>query len=213
MSLFGDMFGDQQQAGRDIAKGYKDAQNYMDPYYQGGKQAYGQYTGDLNNIRGQLNQYGNPADWMYSQINQNPADFYQTLMKGYNETPQAQYEQEQMMRAANQGASASGMAGSGQFFKDLQQNAADITSRDQDRYLNNIMGVNNQQMGYLNDYRGLQNQYMNGMNGLSQMGQQAAGQQGQYAIGQGYGNAQASAASSPWANAAGQAAGTVSAFF
>lgn len=213
MSLFGNLFGDQQQAGRDIAKGYENAQNYMDPYYQGGLNAYNQYNNDLSNIGNQLNHYGNPANWMWGNINQNPADFYQQLMKGYAETPQAEYEQQQMMKAATQGGAASGQLGGGQFYKDLQQNAADITRRDQDRYLNNVMGVNNQQMNYLNDYRGVQGQYLNGMNGLANMGQQAAGQQGQYAIGQGYGNAQASAAASPWVNGALGIGGTASGFF
>jgi len=208
MSLAGNLMGDQQQAGRDIAKGYQDAQRYMDPFYQGGVDSYNKYRGVLDTMGGQLDQYGNPAEWMWGQINQNPADYYQTLMKGYDQTPQAKYEQEQMMKASQQGAAASGLLGGGQFFKDLQNNTADITRRDQDRYFNNMLNSNNQQMNYLGDYRGVQNQYLNGMNGMANMGQQAAGQQGQYAIGKGNANAMASSATNPWADLAGRAGGT-----
>lgn len=191
MGLLDTVFGGgQANAGRAQSAGYDKAMGYMNPYYQGGLADYNKYRGAVGGQGDMLAQYGNPADYAWRSAGLSPQEYYQNLMGGYTTSPQAQYQTDQMQKAAQRGASASGMMGSGTFFDSLQRNQQDIVAQDQDRWLNNMLGVNNQQMGYLNNFQGQQNDYMNRLNGLAGVGYNAANAMGQYSVGQGGANAQ-----------------------
>lgn len=169
-------------ANNSIQGGYDQAKGYLKPFYDGGVEDYNTYRGDVAGEGQELDQYGNPADWFYKTLGMSPTDFYNQTMQGYEESPDAKYEQEMAMRAANQGSSASGMLGSGAYFKGLQQNAADISNRDRERYYGNVRTAMNDQFGFLNNFQGQKRDYLNRMNGLAGYGMQSADRMGQYAI-------------------------------
>lgn len=175
--------GGKQQAGQDLKQGYEQANQYLQPYYDGGTQDYNTYRGRVAGQGQQLDQYGNPANQFWNNASLNPDNYYDQLMGGYSESPMAKNEQANAMRAANQGAAASGLLGSGAYFNGLQQNAADISSRDMQNYYNNILSANDRQFGYAQNFQGQQNDYMNRMRGLADIGYYSAGQMGQNAIG------------------------------
>lgn len=164
---------------------YDEAQGYMRPYQQGGAADYNKYRGYVDQYGAGLNPGANIGGWQRGQINQSPQDYYNSIMKGYDQSPQAKYEQDQSVRASNAGGAASGMLGSGASQKALQQNAADISGRDQQRYFGNVMGANQMQMGYLDDYRNQQNNYNAMQQYLSNLGYGASGTMGQNSMNQG----------------------------
>ena len=157
MGLLDTVFGGgQANAGKAQAAGYGKAMDYMNPYYQGGLADYNRYRSDVGNQGDMLGRYGNPADYAWSNAGISPQEYYQKLMSGYTTSPQAQYQTDQMQKAAQRAGSASGMTGSGTFFDQIQRNQQDIIAQDQDRWLGNMQGVNNQQMGFLNNFQGQQ---------------------------------------------------------
>src|SRR5579863_535019 len=159
-TIFG---GGKEEAAQREAEGYDRANTYMQPYQQGGQQDYNSYRNAINQQGAETNRYGNPYEWMWSQAGKDPQQFLRELMSGYAESPMAKYEQEQAMKGATQGASASGMLGSGALLKQLQENAYRISARDHDRYLGNVMDVNNRQMQYGQNLQGERNNYRNGL--------------------------------------------------
>lgn len=170
---------------KDINRGYDAARQYLNPYIIGGGQDYTNYRNYASNEGQFLNPYQNAGHIQYDAINQTPEDYYNSIMKGYSESPQAKYEQEQAMRAANSGASASGMLGSGAYQKGIQQNAADIASRDQQRYFGNVVGANEMQMGYLDNLQNRQRAYEQMQQYLTSLGYGAATGAGQNEISRG----------------------------
>lgn len=173
----------------DINDAYEKAQSYLRPYKNGGAQDYQDYRNYSNQFSQNLQPWQNAGGWQYNQINQSPQAYYDSIMKGYSESPQAKQEQEQAMRAATAGGSASGMIGSGAFQKALQGNAADITARDQQRYFGNVAGANQMQMGYLGDLRGQQDKGEAMRRYLTSLGYNASTGMGNNAINQGMANA------------------------
>lgn len=169
----------------DINEGYDKANSYLNPYRTMGFNNTKAFENNANQLNQFLSPYAGAGSWMYNQINQSPNDFYNKLMSGYSESPEAKYAQEQAMRAATQGASASGMLGSGAFQKGIMQNANDISQRDRQQYFNNIMGANQAQMGYLGNLQGQQDIYRQMLQYLSNLGYGAAGTMGQNEIGRG----------------------------
>jgi hypothetical protein len=111
----------------------------LSPYTGAGSQAIQQY---LQSIMGMKD----PAAWM------------KNIMGGYSQSPSAQIQQEAAMRSANQAGAASGMLGSGAEQSQIARQAQGISQEDQQRYLQNIMGV--------------QGQFLGGLGGISQMGEQ-----------------------------------------
>jgi len=198
MGIFNDIVSGVFGGSPNTTAGYEQAQQNLQPYVEGGQQSLSQLQNYLGGVGSNLSQYGNPADWMWSQINQSPQDFYQTLMSGYEQSPQYQQQMENMQKAIANAGAASGMMGSGSFYDDWQRNAQNIMAQDQDRWLQNMLGVNTRQGDYLGDYRNVEQNYMNQLNALSGMGANAAATSGQYAVGQG----QAQDASNPWGNIA-----------
>lgn len=173
----------------DVNKGYDEANRYMQPYNKGGAADYQNYRGYVQQQGQNLAPWQNTGSWQYGQINQSPVDYYNQIMGGYNESPQAKYEQDQAMRAANAGGSASGMIGSGAYQKAIQQNAADISARDQQRFFQNVGGANQMQMGYMGDLRNQQNSYNNMQQYLTNLGYGGASAMGQNSINRGLANA------------------------
>lgn len=128
---------------------YGQATGYMQPFYNSGTQALGDYQKALSGMS-------------------NPQQFYQQMMQGYNTSPQAQFQQEQAQKASNQAAAAGGTLGGGAQQKSLADYTQQLTSRDQQQYLNNMLGIHGQ--------------YMGGLSGLEQQGYGSAGQMGNWAM-------------------------------
>lgn len=173
----------------DASKGYDEANRYLDPYRKGGLEDYNKYRNYADQFGKNLAPFAGAGNWQYGQINKSPMDYYNQIMQGYNQSPQAKYEQEQAMRAANAGGAASGMLGSGAYQKAIQQNASDISARDQQRYFGNVMGSNQMQMGYLNNLNNRQDQFNAMQQYLTGLGYNGATGMGQNAINKGLSNA------------------------
>ncbi len=121
---------------------------YYDPYISAGGTAISEYLPSIQRM----------AD---------PQQFYSQMMQGYQTSPQAQLALEEGTRAATQGASASGMLGSGEMMKGLQKYGQQLTAADEQQWLQNMLGI----------YGG----YTGGLSEISGMGEQAIGQYGQLA--------------------------------
>lgn len=194
----------------DMSQGYGEAAGYLNPYMKGGATDYGKYRDYAGNFGNNLAPYANTGSYQYNQINQSPAAYYDHIMQGYSESPQAKYEQEQAMRAANAGGAASGMLGSGAYQKAIQQNAADISGRDQQRYFGNVQGANQMQMGYLGDLRNQQSQFNAMQQYLANLGYGGATAMGANSINRGLANAQLDRQNvQDWMSVAGTAAGFI----
>ena len=102
---------------------YQQATGYMQPFYNTGQQGLSDYASAL----GQMS---------------DPTAYMNQLMSGYSMSPQAQMEQQQAIKAANAAAAATGMLGGGAEQKELASTAEQITSRDMQQYLNNLLGIN-----------------------------------------------------------------------
>lgn len=165
-------------ARNDVSQGYDDANKQLQPFVQGGQLSYGQLQQMIQQLQSQgataggnmtkqqniqrnqqtqLDKYGNPADWEYSQINQSPVDLYGQFMNSYTESPEAKYAQEQALRASNAGASANGLAGSGAQLKELQENANRISQGDRQQYFNNVLNTDQNRQNYLGNFQNKQN--------------------------------------------------------
>jgi hypothetical protein len=126
------------------------------PYQQAGIQAIGDYQ-----------------NWLQSQ--QDPTKYINALMGGYQESPYAQNLQRQSMLAGQNMASASGLMGSSPLLQQMQQNAGNITSADQNQWLQNLLGISRQ---YGQGEQSLMQGGQSSANALAQMYAQMAGQMG-----------------------------------
>jgi uncharacterized phage infection (PIP) family protein YhgE len=139
--LFGGLFGDS-------GKPYDKNQEYLEK----AQQSYGPYQ-----------------EWLNSQ--KDPTQFINNAMGQYQESPYAHNQQLQSMRAGQNAASAGGLSGSSPLYQQLQQNAGNISSHDQNQWLNHVLGINTQ-------YGQGQQQYGNAMSSLyDKMGENAYGKQ------------------------------------
>lgn len=168
-SFFGGMFGNSggpyQDASNTLNQYAQQAQGYQNPFYNAGVGAI------------------NPYQQMIQRMS-NPQDFYRNIMSGYSQSPGAQYQQQQGMRAAQNFGSANGLSGSTPLMQQAQQNAQGISSQDQQQYLQNILGINNQAMG---GYQNLMQGGQGAANNLTNMYGQLGGAQAGLAYGQGQG--------------------------
>lgn len=127
--LLGGLFGDSGKPYDRAMEQYQQwgnqAASTQQPYLMAGQNAIGQYQ-----------------DWLNSQ--KNPTEFINNLMSGYKESPYSQYLKQQSIKAGQNAASASGLSGSTPLFQQLEQNAANISSQDQNQWLQNILGINTQ---------------------------------------------------------------------
>jgi len=116
-----------------------------DPYLSAGKTAIGEYL---------------PA----IQAMGDPSAFYNQMLSGYEESPAAQLARQEGLQAMQQGASASGMIGSGEFLKNMLKYGQQLTSADERQYFDNMMDI--------------YGQYTGGLQNISSGGQQALGTYG-----------------------------------
>ena len=136
-----------------------------DPYKKASKQ-YQQYA---NQAAGYQNPFYNmgqqamPEYQKYIQGMQDPSQFINNLMGQYQESPMAHNLQQQSMRAGTNAASAAGLTGSTPLAQQLQKNASDISSQDQQAWLQNVLGINTQYG------QGLQNQLNYGQGAANQL--------------------------------------------
>jgi len=139
------------------------AQQAQQPYQQAGQGAIGDYQ-----------------KWLQGQ--QDPSKFINDQMANYQESPYAQYLQQQAMRAGQNAASAEGTMGSTPMMQQMQQNAGNIASQDQNQWLQNVLGINSQygqgQQNLMTGGQNAANQLSNmNMNMGQRMGEAAYGQQ------------------------------------
>lgn len=153
------------QAGMNQLQQYlQQMQGLQQPYMQAGQQG----------ITGMQNMLGNMS---------NPSQFINNLMGQYQQSPTAQYQQQQAMRAAQNMGSASGLTGSTPLQLQAQQNASNISSQDMQNWLGNVLGINSQAM---QGYGNMMNVGQNATNNLTtQMGNYGT-DMGQLAFGQQY---------------------------
>lgn len=164
--LLGGLFGNSGSPYEDAMKQYQDwynkSQQNSQPYVDAGKQGLGNYQ-----------------DWLNKQ--KDPTKFINDLTSQYSESPYAQYLQKQSLHAGQNAASASGLSGSTPLFQQLQQNAGDISSKDQNSWLQNVLGINTQYGQGQNNLVQTGANATNSLNGLNsemgkQMGEAAYGQ-------------------------------------
>lgn len=151
-------------------KYFDQARGFQNPFYQAGTGAIPQYQDLMKRMS-------------------DPTGFMNNIMGQYQQSPYAQYQQQQAMRAAQNMGSAGGMGGTGStpLMQFAQQNAQGITSQDQNRWLQNVLGINNQYQGGLQNMMGMGQNSANSLSNLySQQGQNMA----QAAYGQEAGNQQ-----------------------
>ncbi len=127
--LFGGIFGDS-------GKPYDQAMEQYKNWAQKGEATQKPY---LDAGQGAISDFQN---WLKTQ--KDPSGFINNLMGQYQQSPYAQYLQQQSVRAGQNAASASGLTGSTPFADYLQQNAANISSQDQQAWLKNVLGINTQ---------------------------------------------------------------------
>ncbi len=153
-------------------KPYKDAMHQYRKYTEQGRQTQQPW---LQAGQQAIPQYQN---WLQSQ--QNPSEFINNLMGQYQESPYAQYMQQQSMNSGQNAASASGLMGSTPLMQQLQQNAGNIASSDIGSWLQNVLGINTQ---YGQGQQNLMQGGQNSANALSGMYQNAGQNMGQAAYG------------------------------
>ncbi len=127
----------------------------MEQYQKYGEQAAAPQQTYLNAGNQATGQY---QDWLHGQ--QDPSGFINNLMNQYQESPYAQYMQNQSLRAGRNMASANGLIGSTPLMQQMQQNAHNIGNQDVNQWLQHVLGINTQ--------------YGQGQHNLMQGGQSAA---------------------------------------
>lgn len=127
--FLGGLFGDSGKPYDDAMKQYEDwtnrAENAQRPYTQAGAGGVKDYQ-----------------SWLKGQ--KDPSGFINNLMGQYSESPYAKYLQQQSMNAGQNMGSASGLSGSSALMQQMQQNAGNIASQDQNQWLQNVLGINTQ---------------------------------------------------------------------
>lgn len=163
--ILGGMFGN---SSRPYDKGMQEYQKWINQA-QGAQQPY-QNAG--------IGAIGDYQKWLQGQ--QDPTKFINNAMSGYQESPWAKYQQQQSMNAGQNAASAAGLSGSTPLMQQLQQNAGNIASQDQNQWLQNVLGINTQ---YGQGQQNLMQGGQNAANQLSNLYGQAGQNMGQAAYG------------------------------
>ncbi len=164
--FLGGLFGDSGKPYEDAMKQYQEwaqkAQGTQQPYLDAGKGAIGDYQ-----------------KWLEAQ--KDPSKFINDQMKNYQTSDYAQNLQQQSMNAGQNAASASGLMGSTPMMQEMQKNAGNIASADQNQWLQNVLGINTQ---YGQGQNNLMTGGQNAANSLTNMYNQMGQQMGQAAYGQ-----------------------------
>lgn len=133
----------------DVNNAYDDSQRYLKPYRKGGEEDYETFRRGVSDRSNYLDRFNNTGESIFNHINQSPNAYYDEIMGGYSESPEAKYLTDKANKASAFGASASGLLGSGAFQKGLQENASHIAENDRQRYFNNVNGLGDKQFQYL----------------------------------------------------------------
>jgi hypothetical protein len=144
-------------------KYFEQARQMQQPFYQAGVNALPQMQ-----------------DWLSKM--KDPSAFINNINSQYQESPFAKFQQQQGIRAANNLGSANGLIDSTPLQMQAQQNAQNISSQDQNNWLQHVLGVNTQ---YGNGLGNLTNMGSNSANILTQLMSQMGGQMGGAAMGRG----------------------------
>lgn len=168
--LFGNSGGGYGDAMKQFQKYFQQAQGAQNPFYNAGQQGMGNYQNWLGGM-------------------QDPSKFINGLMGQYQESPFAKYQQQQGIRAGQNAASMGGLpgglggagVGSTPFAQQLQQNAQNISSQDQNQWLQNVIGANNQ---YGAGQQNMMNMGQHAGDWMSQLAQMMGNNMGSGAYGQ-----------------------------
>ena len=98
---------------------------YYDPYISNGLSA------------GQTNMS------VYGSMASNPQQYYNNLYSGYNVSPYAQYQSDQMQKAATSAAASGGYAGTDSDIARQEEEQNAILSNDWNQYLSQVLGIQN----------------------------------------------------------------------
>lgn len=123
MALLDFLVGKRQKPMQQAQPYFQQAQQLFEPYQQQGMQA----TGLLGDVT--------------SQLAQDPAGYLEKIYQGYRLSPQAQMQQEEMLRAAGAAAAAGGVRGTQQDLMRSAQITDMIQGQDWQNYLQNILGI------------------------------------------------------------------------
>ena len=166
--LFGNSGQPYEDYGREYEKYAKRGMEYQNPFYNAGKGAIGDYQ-----------------SWLGGQ--KDPSQFINNLMGQYQQSPWAKFQMQQGQNTANNAASASGMLGSTPFMQASQDYSRNISSQDQNQWLQNVLGVNTQ---YGQGQQNLMTGGQNSANILTQLQQLLGQNMGEAAYGSRYGREQ-----------------------
>lgn len=158
-------------------KAYSDARNVYNQYYPSAQ-------GYLDQGRAVQNPFYNagvgavPGFQKWLSGMQDPTSFINSIMGQYHQSPWATAQQDQSQRAALNAASAGGLMGSTPLTQFAAQQAHDITSQDQQNFLQNVLGINTQ---YGTGLQNLMGGGQNAANVMSNLYGQSGQLQNQYA--------------------------------
>lgn len=107
-------------AQRAADRGYNKSQDLLRPYDQGGREQYGR----LNEATGQL---------------LDPEHLLGKWTEGYEQSPWAQRLNQMNLQQGQEAASSMGLNGSSGALANIQQGAGDITAKDRQQYIDNLM--------------------------------------------------------------------------
>jgi ATP-dependent Clp protease ATP-binding subunit ClpA len=125
------------------AKGAKDYTKSINQGLDWDQNAFNNATRNLNPYV-QAGQSAIPQYQQFASQMADPSQYVNSILSKWKMSPQAQMQLQEGTKAANQGAAASGMLGSGAFQKELMKYGQDITNADQNQYLNQVTGVGNE---------------------------------------------------------------------
>lgn len=147
----------------------------------GGDDGYGDIAPQLKDYLSKAVGYMDPYEKMgkgalgdyFAQLKQaeDPTQYIGSIMSKYQESPGAQFQRKQGLADISTGAAARGLLGSGAQARSMMKYGQGLSAQDQQQYLQNVLGLRGQTLG--------------GLAGLGQMGEQAAGQMGQWTYGTG----------------------------
>jgi len=160
--LFGNSGKPYSDYGREVEKYNQRGIDAQNPFYNAGKHGMSDYQ-----------------DWLGGQ--KDPSKFINDQMKNYQTSDYAKMQMGQAQNAANNAASASGLMGSTPFMQESQNYAQDIASKDQNQWLQNVLGINSQYGQGQKDLMGVGQHSADQITGINQnlgesMGQAAYGE-------------------------------------
>lgn len=136
MGLLDKVFGGGEgKAAKAAAKAAKMGMTYFQPFYDGGRQAYGNVQNYLNKM-------------------ENPIGFYDEIMGSYEPSRAYQNRLQRELDILNNNAAQNGTFGMGGSQKEIMDYISGLMAEDEQTYLNNILGIGGQYLSgekYLTD--------------------------------------------------------------